>query len=136
MTTVKTNEAVRRYNYRFLTAMAFYVLFILGAGFAFRLYHPTGATAYLLATLPSLPIVLSLVIVARYLGEEKDEFRRDLQVQAMLCAMGATLAVTSVWGFLELFLANIPHFQLYLVFPMFWLFVGISAVLLMQLRYR
>ena len=80
--------------------------------------------------------MLSLVIVARYLGEEKDEFRRDLQVQAMLCAMGATLAVTSVWGFLELFLANIPHFQLYLVFPMFWLFVGISAVLLMQLRYR
>ena len=129
------NEAVRRYNYRFLTAMAFYVVFIMGAGFAFRLYHPTGAVAYLLATLPSLPIVVSLGIVGRYLGEEKDEFQRHLLVTAMIWAIGGTLAVTSVWGFLELFVVPFPQFQLYLVFPMFWFFVGICAAVL-KLRYR
>ena len=129
------NEAVRRYNYRFLTAMAFYVVFILGAGFAFRLLHPSGAMAYLLAVLPSIPIVVSLVIVGRYLGEEKDEFQRHLLVRAMIWAIGGTLAVTSVWGFLELFVIAVPHFQLYLVFPMFWFFAGISGGFL-KLRYR
>lgn len=135
MTCSTRNEAVRRYNYRFLTAMAFYVLFIVGAGFAFRLYHPTGAPAYLLATLPSLPILVSLGIVGRYLGEEKDEFQRNLLVQAMIWAIGGTLAVTTVWGFLELFVAAVPRFQLYLVFPLFWFFAAISAGAL-KLRYR
>lgn len=135
MTSSTKNEAIRRYNYRFLTAMAFYVVFIMGAGFAFRLYHPTGAVTYLLATLPSLPIVVSLVIVGRYLGEEKDEFQRHLLVQAMLWAIGGTLAVTSVWGFLELFVVGVPHFQLYLVFPLFWFLVAICAGAL-KMRYR
>jgi hypothetical protein len=129
------SEAVRRFNYRFLTAMAFYVVFITGVGFAFRLNHPTGPLAYLLATLPSLPILVSLWVVGRYLGEEKDEFQRHLLVQAMIWAIGGTLGVTSVWGFLEVFVGAAPHFQLYLVFPMFWFFAGI-AVAVLKLRYR
>jgi hypothetical protein len=52
----------------------------------------------------------------------------------MLWGIGATLAVTSVWGFLENFV-QVVHFDLYLVFPLFWFFVGIFSPVL-KARYR
>jgi hypothetical protein len=52
----------------------------------------------------------------------------------MLWGIGATLAATSVWGFLENFLA-VPHMDLFLVYPLFCFFVGIFMPTL-KLRYR
>lgn len=120
------NSAARRYLYRFFTAMAFYIVFLVTAVWAFSRYHLTGALAYLLAVLPALPIVAMVVVVGLYLAEEKDEFQRTVLVQSLLWGIGATLSVTTVWGFLENFV-QVPHLDLYLVFPLFWFFVGIST---------
>jgi hypothetical protein len=125
---------MRRYLYRFLTAMSFYVVFIAGAVWTFPRYHPTGLLAYVLAVLPALAIVGVIVVVGLYLNEEKDEFQRTVLIQTMLWAMGATMAVCTVWGFLELFI-GIPALQLYLVFPMFWAFVGFFTPM-MQTKYK
>jgi hypothetical protein len=121
-----SNPAVRRYFYRLFTTMAFYVAFLVTAVWAFSRYHLTGALAYLLAVLPALPIVGMVVVVGMYLAEEKDEFQRTVLVQSLLWGIGATLSVTTVWGFLENFV-QVPHLDLYLVFPLFWFFVGIST---------
>jgi Na+/H+-dicarboxylate symporter len=129
-----SNPATRRYTVRFFIAMALYCAFLFTAVWSFRHYHPVGPLAYLLAVLPAIPIVACLVIVGIYLAEEKDEFQRNLFIQSAVCGIGATLAVTTVWGFLELFIP-VAHFQLYLVFPMFWFFVGLSTPLV-KLRYR
>jgi hypothetical protein len=128
------NPAVRRYIWRFSGVMVLYVLFLVLAVWEFKHGHPTGGLAYLLAVLPSLPIIGGLVIVGVYLAEEKDEFQRTVLVQSMLWGIGATLAVTSVWGFLENFV-QVVHFDLYLVFPLFWFFVGIFTPVL-KARYR
>ena len=128
------NPAVRRYTWRFCGAMLLYTVFLFLAVWEFKHGHPTGAVAYLLAILPSLPIILGLVIFGLYLAEEKDEFQRTILVQSMLWGIGATLAVTSVWGFLENFV-QVVHFDLYLVFPLFWFFVGIFTSVL-KARYR
>jgi hypothetical protein len=128
------NQAIRRYTARFSVVMALYVLFLFLAVWIFKHYHPSGILAWLLAILPSIPIVGSLVIIGLYLTEEKDEFQRTVLIQSMLWAMGGTLAVTTVWGFLENFL-HILHFDLYLVFPLFWFLVGISAPAL-KARYK
>lgn len=128
------NAAVRRYTYRFLTLMLFYMVFLVAAVWTFAHRHPAGPPAYGLAVLPALPIVGMLIVVGLYLAEEKDEFLRNLFVQSMVWGIGATLALTTVWGFLELFV-NIPHLQPYLVFPIFWAFVGVATFLL-RLRYR
>jgi len=69
-----------------------------------------------------------------YLAEEKDEFQRTVLVQSMLWGIGATLAVTSVWGLLENFV-SVPHLDLFLVYPLFWAIVGMSAPVL-KARYR
>ena len=128
------NAAVRRYTYRFMTLMLFYVVFLVAAVWTFSHRHPAGPPAYGLALLPALPIVGMLVVVGLYLAEEKDEFLRNMFVQSMVWGIGGTLAVTTVWGFLELFVP-VPRLQPYLVFPIYWGFVGVATALL-KLRYR
>ena len=78
------NAAVRRYTIRFLAVMLFYVLFLVATVWSFVHLHPTGALAYLLAILPSIPIIGVLVVVGLYLSEEKDEFLRSLHIQSMI----------------------------------------------------
>jgi hypothetical protein len=134
MNGIRKNPAVRRYMWRFSAAMTLYVAFLLLAVSEFRRGHPTGAVAYLLAVLPSIPIIGTIAAVGLYLAEEKDEFQRTVLVQSMLWGIGATLAATSVWGFLENFLA-VPHMDLFLVYPLFCFFVGIFMPTL-KLRYR
>jgi nitric oxide reductase large subunit len=114
--------------------MAAYVALLLGVTWYFRHYQPVGAVAYLLAILPAIPIIGTIVIVGLYLAEEQDEFQRTLLIQSMLCALAAVMAITTVWGFLEAF-TNIPHLQPYLVFPLFWFFVGVATPMLKR-RYR
>lgn len=128
------NPATRRYFRRFIPAMTLYVLFLFAVVWVFARYHPGGATAIALAALPAMPLVGVLVIVGLYLADEQDEFQRDLLVQSLVWSIGATLAMTTVWGFLEMFL-NVRHLQPFLLFPLFWMFVGISSALL-KLRYR
>ena len=129
-----SNPALRRYLYRFLAAMAFYVVFLVGAVSAFTHLHPTGAAAYLLAILPALPIIGIIAIVGLYLAEEKDEFQRSLLVQGMIWGIGTTLSVTTALGCLEAF-SLAPHVPLYLVFPAFCVFAGIANGVL-KLRYK
>ena len=126
--------AVRRYNRRFIASMLVYCALILFTVWTFKHRPPTGVLAWLLAILPSLPIIGGLAAAGLYLVEEKDEFQRTIFVESMLMGIGVTLAVTTVWGFLENFL-HVPHFDLYLVFPFFWFIVGVSTPLL-KARYR
>jgi len=69
-----------------------------------------------------------------YLAQEKDEFQRNILVQSLLWGIGGTLAVTTTWGFLELF-AGVTHFQTYLTLPVFCFFFGVASPLLKR-KYR
>ncbi len=128
------SPALRHYRQRFLPAMAAYACLLVAAVWIFTHRHPTGVLAYLLALLPAVPLAATIVIVGLYLKEEHDEFQRTVLIESMLWAIGATLSLTTIWGFLENF-ANAPHFQPYLVYPLFWFFVGVATPLL-KLRYR
>jgi hypothetical protein len=130
-----TNDSDRRrYNYRVLIAMAFYAVFLVADIWIFRHDHPTRVLAYLLAILPALPIIGILATAGFYLAEVKDEFQRTITIQSMLWSIGGTLAVTTVWGFLESF-AEVRHLELIWVFPIFCFFMIISGQLV-KLRYR
>lgn len=127
---VKT-PATRTYLRRFFTATAAYIALAVVDGLVFRKYRLTGNLAYLLAVLPALGIVGQIVAVGLYLREEKDEFQRNLFIQCMLWGL---LAVTSVSGMLESY-THLVHLQPIWIFPIFWLFVGVSSPILMW-RYR
>jgi hypothetical protein len=119
------SPAERRYVVRMWVAAGLCILFALVAAWSFRLGHPHGVLAYLIAVLPALPIIGALVGTGMYLGEEKDEFQRNLLVQALLGGTGGILAVATAWGYLEDF-AHAPHIDLVWVYPAFWVLTGIS----------
>ena len=55
------------------------------------------------AVLPAIPIIGIFGAMGRYLVEEQDEYVRMLMVRQMLWAMGFTLSVATIWGFLDNF---------------------------------
>jgi len=134
MTCSTNNPATRRYMWRFLATMLFYALFLILAVWVFVHFRPTGVLAWLLALLPGLAIVGQIAVFGMYLAEEKDEFVRNLQIQAMIWGVGATLALTTGWGFLESFV-HLRHFDLVLIYPLYCALTGISYGLV-RLRYR
>lgn len=125
----RTSPAGRRYLARFAPAMAAYVAAILGVAAWFRHAPPTGALAFGAAVLPAAPILAIIWAMGRYLVEETDEYLRARLVEAMLWAVGATLAITTVWGFLQSFgLTAAP--PLYLVFVLFCAALGLAQCVL------
>ncbi|MGA9062520.1 MAG: hypothetical protein WB341_12745 [Terracidiphilus sp.] len=128
------NPAQRRYLWRVGGTLLVYAAFLFLALWEFIHHHPTGIAAYALAILPAIPIVGMLFVYGLYLSEEKDEFLRAISVQSMLWSLGATLAATTVWGFLEDFV-HVPHVQLAMVFPIYCCFWAITTPLVI-LRYR
>ncbi len=119
-------QAMKRYQTRNGIAMGFYVAAILASTYALRHHHPGGILTVLLAVLPSVPIVYTILLMGLYLRQERDEFQRSVFQQCLLWGMGITLALTSVWGLLEMF-TSIPHVPIFFTFPAFWFFVGVCT---------
>lgn len=128
------NPANRRYVIRMLVVAVLCIAFARVAALVFHYLHPIGIVAYLVAILPALPIVGAIVCTGLYLAEEKDEFQRNLLVQSMLGGIGGTLAVTTIWGYLEDF-AQAPRLDLILIYALFWGFAALSYGVVRQ-RYR
>jgi hypothetical protein len=128
------NEAVRRYSFRIFVVMIFYIIFIAVDVYAFSHMHLTGWITYLLATLPAIPALAIFIIAGIYLAEEKDEFQRNVFIQAMLWGNGVTLSFATLWGFLDRFVI-LPHFSLFLLFPIFWAATGVAKGFI-KLRYK
>jgi uncharacterized membrane protein len=128
------NPAIQRlYRRTFVFILLSVPLNILTA-LGFVLYHITGVLAWLLAVLPALPTVGYMVSYGLYLTEEKDEFMRTVQMQSMVGGIGATLAATTIWGYMEKYV-HAPHLDLIWLYLIFWGFAGISYGVV-KLRYR
>lgn len=108
----------RRYWVRYGIAMAAYAPMVVGAGWLIQQSRPAGPLLYVLALAPAVPVLAVIAFLGRYLIEERDEFRRLQMVLTLLGGIAFVLAVTTVWGFLQL-LARAPLLPLYWVFPMF-----------------
>jgi hypothetical protein len=129
-----SNPAQKRYVIRMMWAGFFCLVFAAAAAGGIRHGHVTGFPSYVLAVLPAVPVAWTLVMTGAYLNEEKDEFQRNLYVQALLLGVGATLAVVTAWGYMEDF-GRAPHLRLAWVYPMFWIFVAVAMPLVGR-RYR
>jgi hypothetical protein len=128
------NPAARRYVVRSLISAGLVIVFAVLAAVSFHLWHLHGPLAYVVAVLPALPILGALVATGIYLGEEKDEFQRNLLVQSLLGGIGGTLALTTIWGYLEDY-AKTPRMDLISVYAWFWIFAGVSYAVVRR-RYK
>lgn len=129
-----SSPAQRRYLIRMMWAAFFCIVFSLAAVTGIRHGHVSGLPSYFLAVMPAIPVAWTLVVTGAYLGEEKDEFQRNVYIQAILLAVAATLAIVTAWGYMEDF-GRAPHLRLAWVYPMFWIFVA-AAMPMVRARYR
>jgi hypothetical protein len=128
------SPALRRLLVRVAIAAAGSVLLAPAAAAAVYFWHLKGVSACLMAVIAALPIVGLLAANAAFLKEEKDEFQRNVFVQCLLGGIGGTLVATTIWGNLESFV-HAPHLNPVVVYPIFWIFVLISAPVVLA-RYR
>lgn len=119
-------RARRRYTRSFWASISAYVALVFAVPLLLREYEISGLLLWILAVLPALPLLFVIYVMGRYLIET-DEYERMIQTRRMLVALGAMLAVCTVYGFAETFAAA-PHLELFLVFPMFCFFWGLSCI--------
>lgn len=112
------NPAFRRYLRRFVPITFAYLASIALATWIISDDAPANALTIGLAILPGLAVVGWIWAMGRLLVELDDEYLRMLEVRKMIVATGVTLALTSVWGILELYSPEVPRLPVFFVFPM------------------
>jgi lipopolysaccharide export LptBFGC system permease protein LptF len=122
------SAAAKKYQITVALEMASYVLIIFGVSTFVHRHHPSGGELYVLAAMPSVPILGVLFAVWVYLRDEKDEYQRDMMVKSMLWGMAAVLAMTAFFGFLRSFgwTGSVPPFT---EFVTFWVLVALAKSL-------
>ena len=123
---ITPRTASQRYLWRFAPAMIVYVVLLFAVTAWLKAPHaPAGPLLYAGAAAPALPLVVVIWSMGRYLVEETDEYQRARRIQSILWGTGATLAIATVWGFLESF-AGFPHLPAYYVFIVFCAALGVA----------
>ena len=126
---------MKRYTIRLFSTMTVYAITLVGVNLWFRHAPPSGALAYVAAILPALPIAFVFVVIGRLLVEMRDEYLRAQMVHDLLVATGATLSITTAWGFLEGF-GLIGGTKGYYVAMLWFAAQGVAAMVRAALRMR
>ncbi len=121
------SPAIIAYNRRMLIWSFAYVIALFGAISIYNNFKPSGPILWLIAILPSLPILYFVWALGRYLVEETDEYIRMMQVSAALFATGWLLALATVWGFLETF-GVAAHVPAWAAVPVWAIGLGVAQI--------
>jgi hypothetical protein len=121
------SPAIIAYNRRMLIWAFAYVVALFGAITVYNLFKPTGPLLWVIAVLPSLPILYFVWALGRYLVEETDEYIRMTQVSAALFATGWLMALATVWGFLETF-GVVKHVPAWAAVPVWAIGLGVAQL--------
>ncbi len=118
--------AAARYLRRMLAIGVAYVAGIMLASLTVDRAAPLGPLTIGMALIPGLAMLAAIWAIGRFVADLSDEYLRMLEVRKLIVATGVTLAITSVWGLLEIYSDAIPRLPVFYVFPIWCggLFVG------------
>lgn len=119
------SPALRNYNRRFMTWSFGYMAALTIAITLHQKVELTGPMIWIAGLLPAFPVFGMIWTMARYIREEQDEYLRLRAVIAALIATGILLAVSTAWGFLEMFGA-VPHVPSWAAMPFWAIGLGIG----------
>jgi hypothetical protein len=97
------SPAARRYRKTGLSVSASYFLLFPLADYIALRTHPVGISLWLLAGVPLLPIAVVLALLARYLREEKDGYKRELTIRCLLWGTAGAVLVNLFSGYMRIF---------------------------------
>jgi hypothetical protein len=126
--------ATVRFLRRFLIAMIAYVIALFAVIAWWDYAQPTGLLAWAVALAPAAPLLFSVRADWLYLKEEDDEFLKARTREAYMWATGLTLAICTIWGFLETF-GLTAHVPLWVALPI-WGLCQIPAQAIVGWKYR
>lgn len=121
------NPAYRSYLQRMALAAVIYVAAIFVAARTLHKHASASPEAIAIALIPGLAVLGMLWAIVRLLVELEDEYLRMLEVRKALIATALTLAVTSVWGILEIF-TDVPRLEVFWVFPLWAIGLAVGAL--------
>ena len=112
------SAASKRYQRRTMVTMSGYLLLVLLSTWEVRHHSPHGWMLYLWAVLPSIPIMITVGLMGRYLQEEKDEYQRLQATQAILVGTAALLGTIVINDFLRSYTPSqgVPPFVSFIIF--------------------
>lgn len=115
-----------RYMRRMMLIAAAYVAGIMLASLTIDRSAPLGPLTIALTLIPGGAMLAAIWAMGRFLADLSDEYLRMLEVRKFIVATGVTLAITSVWGLLELYSDSLPRLPVFYVFPIWCggLFIG------------
>ena len=125
-------RARRRYVKAFSFSMISYMVLVFAVPLAIKYFAIAGPLLFGLSVLPALPLLAMISVMGRYLLET-DEYVRALQTLRMMVALAALLGATSIYGFVEVF-ADAPHVPLFLIFPAFCAFWGVTCAMIRSVK--
>lgn len=114
------NPAQSRYLRRTIPITIAYIGAIILAAALVDDRASVSAGVVALALLPGIAALGWIWALARLLVELDDEYLRMLEVRKFLVATAVVLAMSSVWGLLEMF-TSVPRVPIFYVFPL-WCF--------------
>ena len=118
------SPAKRRYIRVHLALSIAYVLLVMLASRFVPDDAEPSVPVILWSTLPGVVVLGWIWNMGRFLVELEDEYIRLLEVRKFMVATGLTLAITSVWGLIELY-STVPRLPVFFVFPIWCL--GLAA---------
>ena len=124
----QVDPAAARYGRGTAAAMAYYAVAICAAVYVGDRNLLSGIWLYMLAAQPGAAIAIQIWVTLRYL-REAEEFMRALLDKRFILATMTTLALATVWGFLETF-AQVQHIAGWWVYPIMWFIFGLSALVI------
>lgn len=94
------NPMQRRFGLLFSTTLILTALLYL---FSIHIVHPGSTPPWkpALFFLPAIPFLVMMLLIPRYLRQEKDEFVRLLVMRSLLWGFAVPMLVDTIWGFLS-----------------------------------
>jgi hypothetical protein len=131
---VVKSKAERKYVRRMLEAVVVYIALVVLTTWLVRHQHVKGWLLYVVAVLPTLPVLRMLQAVALYVAEETDEFIRLLIVRSILLGAAAMMAASTVMDFLQSYAGVRPlPFGLFIIF---WVVFGLAQAIQRYKTYK
>jgi hypothetical protein len=99
----KMNAAKKGLIRRGAVALVAYEVVFMGAMLWIDRAKLGGPMLWVLAAITTLPVLGFIAVVGRYLGQEVDEFHRQLVVRCLLWGLAAVMTSVAFHGFMQLF---------------------------------
>ena len=97
----KSLSAFQRRSVQLIGSMlGFCVAISVGPHVFLERHHFSAATYLGIAVLATIPIIGTLIVIARYLAGEKDEYLRSLVVRSILWGFGVVMIIDTLLAYL------------------------------------